>query len=220
MKLLLTSGGLLNKSMRDALLELVGKSAEQFSIAFIPTAANVEGGDKGWLVNDLFIFKNLNPKMLDIVDISAVAKDIWQPRLEAADVLVFGGGNTFHLMHHIRESGLAELLPELLKTRLYVGISAGSMVAAPKLLPPGIQLLYYPDETGEYQEEKGLGFVDFNIRPHLNSLNFPKVRDKNLQELAKQVSETMYAIDDETAISVINGQVKIITEGEYKVYNA
>ena len=219
MKLLLTSGGITNQSMVNELLALVGKPAEELSIAFIPTAANVEEDDKSWLINDLVNFKNLKPKMLDIVDISAVSKDIWQPRLEAADVLVFGGGNTFHLMQHTRTSGLAELLPELLKTRVYVGISAGSMIAAPSLLPPGTQLLYYPDEVGEYHEEKGLGFVDFYVRPHLNAPHFPKVRDENLQQLAKQVPETIYAIDDETAISVVDRKVKVITEGEYKIYN-
>lgn len=205
--------------MVNELFALAEKSAEELSIAFIPTAANVEEGDKGWLVDDLVILKNLKPKLLDVVDFSAVPRDIWQPRLEAADVFVFGGGNTFHLMYHIRKSGLAELLPELLKTRVYVGISAGSMVAARTLLPPATQLLYYPDEVGDYHEENGLGFVDFYVRPHLNSPHFPKVRDEYLQELAKQVPETVYAIDDQTAISVVDGQMKIISEGEYKIYN-
>lgn len=205
--------------MKEELFRLAGKQAKELSVAFIPTAANGEAEDKTWLVNDFVAFKNLQPKLFDIVDIAALPRDLWQPRLEAADILVFGGGHTSYLMQQIRQSGLAEVLPKLLESRVYVGISAGSMVTAPALLPPGIQLLYYPDETGNFHEEHGLGFVDFNVRPHLNSPDFPKVRDENLQQLAKQVSEVMYAIDDQTAISVADGNIKIISGGEYKIYN-
>ena len=165
-------------------------------------------------------FRKLNFASFDIVDISAVSKNIWLPSFENADILVFGGGNTFHLMQHIRESGLAELLPELLKTRVYVGISAGSMVTAPTLLPPATQLFYYPDEVGEYHEENGLGFVDFYVRPHLNSPHFSKVINKNLQQLAKEVPETIYAIDDDTAIKVVDKKISsIVSEGEWKKFN-
>ena len=219
MKLLLTSGGITNQSMKDELLRLAEKPAEELVIAFIPTAANTEKGDKGWLVNDLVTLKNLNPKALDIVDFSALPRDIWQPRLEAADGLVFGGGDTFRLMHHLKKSGLAELLPGFLKMRVYVGISAGSIVTGPNFSVGQALGLYY-EEIGEYGEEDGLGFVDFHIRPHLNSPDFPKVRDEYLRELAKEIPETIYAIDDETAISVADEKVKIISEGGYKVYNA
>ena len=53
MKLLLTSGGITNKSIADALFELVGKKPEDTALVFIPTAANVETGDKSWFINDL-----------------------------------------------------------------------------------------------------------------------------------------------------------------------
>lgn len=218
MKLLLTSGGITNQSMKNELFSLAGKQPEELSIAFIPTAANVEEGDKGWFVNDLVILKNFKPKILDIVDFSAVPRDIWQPRLEDADVLIFGGGNTFHLMYHLKKSGLAELLPRLLATRTYVGISAGSIVATHKLSVTQAQRLY-SEEIGEYEGEDGLGFVNFHIRPHLNSPHFPKVRDEYLQQLAKEILETIYAIDDDTAISVVDGKMKVVTEGEYKIYN-
>ena len=219
MKLLLTSGGITNQSMRDELFALAGKSASELSIAFIPTAANVETEDKTWLVKDFVAFESLQLKLFDIVDIAALSRDLWQSRLEAVDVLVFGGGHTSYLMQKIRQSGLADILPKLLESRVYVGISAGSMVTAPTLLPPGAQLFFYPDETGKHNEEKGLGFVDFCVRPHLNSPHFPKVINENLEQLAKEFPEPIYAIDDQTAISFVNGDIKIITEGEYKVYN-
>lgn len=55
MKLLLT----------NELLAMAGRSVEELSIAFIPTAANVEEGDKSWLIDDLVRFKNLKPEIIN-----------------------------------------------------------------------------------------------------------------------------------------------------------
>ena len=127
--MLLTSAGIKNDSIAKALEELVGKTANGVRIAFIPTAANVEEGDKGWLIED---YRNLKKREyeVDIVDISALPREMWEPRLKQANVIMVGGGNTFHLMYWLRKVGLDKLLPELLKTRVYVGISAGSMVVS------------------------------------------------------------------------------------------
>jgi len=124
MKLLLTSGGLTNNSIKKALRELAGKPFNSLKLAFIPTAANVEDGDKKWFLHDLNNFSKQKFKSFDIVDFSAVPQEVWQPRFEQADILVFGGGNTFHLMYWLRKSGLEDLLPKLLRTKVYVGISA------------------------------------------------------------------------------------------------
>ena len=121
MKLLLTSGGLTNKSIEKALFDLVGKKSEDTNLVFIPTASNVEKGDKDWLINDLVNIQKQNFKQIEIADISAVSKEIWLPKLEEADVLFFEGGNTYHLMREMNRTGLSELLPELLKTKVYVG---------------------------------------------------------------------------------------------------
>lgn len=105
MKLLLTSAGLSNESIIKAFFDLVGKSAKEIRVAFIPTASNIETGDKWWLIKDLSTLQGMGFAQLDIVDISAMPKVAWQPRLEEADVFFFGGGNTFYLMHWIRKSG-------------------------------------------------------------------------------------------------------------------
>ena len=128
MKLFLSSAGLTNQKLVDAFERLVGRSKDEVKIAFIPTAASVESGNKDWLIDDLSNLKKQN-YFVDIVDISALPKEIWLPRLEKANVLFFGGGNTFHLMQWVEKSSLKELLPELIKTRVYAGISAGSMLA-------------------------------------------------------------------------------------------
>lgn len=219
MKLLLTSNGLSNPSIAKALFDLVGKPATETSIVFIPTAMNVEAGDKNWFVNDLYNINKQGLKNFDIVDISALPKDIWLPRIEAADVLFFSGGNTFYLMQRINESGLAELLPGLLKTRVWAGISAGSMVTNPTLtLGNKDKMIYYEESFGTVTDN-GLGFVNFYTRPHFNSPNFPKANQEYLENMAKDFVETLYALDDGSALKIIDGRVEVITEGKYLVLN-
>src|SRR5687768_16453417 len=122
MKLLLTSGGITNPSIAKAFRDLLAKPFDESKIAFIPTASNAEVGDKSWLINDLKNIQALGFKEIDIVDISALPREVWLPRLEVADVLLFSGGNTFYLMNWIKKSGLKELLPKMLETKVYVGI--------------------------------------------------------------------------------------------------
>jgi dipeptidase E len=215
MKLLLSSAGLTNKSISDALLELTQKPFSELSLAFIPTAANVEEGDKDWVIDDLANCKRLGFRSIDIVDISAIPKEMWLPRLQAADILLFEGGNTFHLIHWIKKSGLEELLPGMLKSKVYVGISAGSIAACKKF---SLLKISYGDEYKD-ENEDGMGYVDFQIRPHLNSPHFPNANLENMGRLSKELSDTFYAIDDNTAIKVVDGKIEIVSEGEWKKFN-
>ncbi len=219
MKLLLTSAGLSNKSIAKALFELVGKKPADTIIAFIPTAANINDEDKGWFVTDLYNLKKQKLKKLDIVDISVLPKEVWLPRLKAADVLFFSGGNSPHLMYWLEQSGLKKILRGLLKTRVYAGISAGSVVTAPTLeLSNKDKRLYYEKKFG-YKANKALGFVDFYTRPHLNSSYFPKLRKNFLQKIAGQIKKPLYALDDQSALKIINGKVKVVSEGKYLIFN-
>ncbi len=219
MKLLLTSNGLSNPSIASALFELVGKPAAETTIAFIPTAMNIGNGDKDWFVDDLVNIKNQNIACLDIVDISALPIEIWRPRLEVADVLFFSGGNTSHLMRWIIESGLKELLSEFLKTKVWVGISAGSMVTNPTLaLSSNDKKIYYEEITG-YKSEEALGFVNFYVRPHYNSPHFPEANSEFLQQIAKNIPVTIYALDDMSALKVVDGEVEVVSEGEFLILN-
>ncbi len=218
MKLLLTSNGLCNKTIVNALAGLISKPFEKSSVAFIPTAANVEIGRKQWLINDLSNCVKAGFETVDIVDISALTKNQWLPRLESADVLLFGGGNTFHLIHWMRKSGLSKLLPTLLKTRIYMGISAGSMATGNKIILSQSKKLYYPSIKG-YQDDTGLGLENFQIRVHLNSPSFPNIRQKVLEEFSKDFKEPIYAIDDETAIKIDGKKFEIVGEGNYLKFN-
>ncbi|MBI2065388.1 MAG: Type 1 glutamine amidotransferase-like domain-containing protein [Candidatus Yanofskybacteria bacterium] len=218
MKLLLTSGGITNKSIADALFELVGKRPEDTSLVFIPTASNVEKGDKDWLINDLINLKNLNLKEIDIADISAIGKELWLPRMEEADVLFFGGGNSYHLMEWLNKSGLTEILPELLKNKVYVGLSAGSMVTGKDLALIQSQILY--GEDWERKEDMaGLNFVDFYFFPHLNSLHFNLRKEDIIRDAVKDIDGKVYAMDDNSALKIVDGKIEIISEGKYLIFD-
>ncbi len=218
MKLLLTSSGKTNKSIEKELLNLLGKPFSKANLTFIPTAANVDKGDKSWLVDDMNNFRKLDFALFDIIDISAVPKNIWLSSFKKADILVFGGGDVYHLLGWVKKSGLEKVLPELLKTKVYVGISAGSMVTAKNISLSTDGILYY-EKTGGVKNKKGLGLVDFELRPHLNSKWFPKVRLPYLEKLAKKIPYGFYAIDDNTAIKVVDGKTSIVSEGEWKKFN-
>ena len=210
MKLLLTSAGIVNKSLARALRNLV---KGEIRISFIPTSANIEEGDKGWLISNYNECAKLGT--VDIVDISALDKKIWLPRLKKSNVIVVGGGNTAYLMSWIVKSGLIHELPRLLKTRVYVGISAGSIVTARKL-SSGSDYLYGDEPKNA---PAGLGYIDFNIRPHFNSPQFPKVRDKQLMVVSKKLDGDLYALDDESAVLCVDGKLQIISEGKWKKYS-
>jgi dipeptidase E len=227
MKLLLTSNGLSNVSIAKALEELVGKSPKYTKIMFIPTAALAERHNKGWLVDDLYRIKNQGYYM-DIIEIAALSREIISKALKDADVIFVGGGNTFYLSYWMQQKGLFDLLPELLKTKVYAGISAGSIITGANIKTASNALAKVENLKDEDYDllgpegessAKTLKFVDFVFRPHLNSAYFPLVTKEKLEQKAQYFDAPMYAIDDESALKVVDGKVEIISEGEYLVLN-
>jgi len=118
-------------------------------------------------------------------------------------------------MRWLKKSGLAKALPKLLKKRVYVGISAGSIVTGPSL--SSLKLYYGKDESG--QSDESLKLVDFHFRSHFNSPHFPKARKGYLTKIAKQLKEPMYAMDDNSAVEVVDGKIKVVSEGKYLILN-
>ncbi|MCK5319932.1 Type 1 glutamine amidotransferase-like domain-containing protein [Candidatus Parcubacteria bacterium] len=218
MKLLLTSAGITNNTIKEELAALCNKKFSECTAIFVPTAANTEAGDKSWLIDNFREFQNLGLKELDIVDISALPREDILARFKSADILIFGGGNTFHLMHSLEKLGLKQEMQELLNTRVYFGISAGSMVSTANLILSDSNRLY-SEYTGPVDRIDGLGLVDFHIRPHFNSPHFPDVNSGNLKKIAKDFKEPIYAIDDNTAIMVKDGNIKIVSEGKWEKFN-
>ncbi|WP_432543156.1 Type 1 glutamine amidotransferase-like domain-containing protein [Kineococcus sp. SYSU DK002] len=210
MRLLLTSAGLVNADSCAAVAALARRPLSSLRVAVVPTAANVVEGDKGWLIADYVNFQRAGFAQVDIVDVSALERRVWAARLHAADVLAVTGGDTTHLLHWVRRSGLEEALGELLRERVYVGISAGSMVTGPHLrLSRSAQRA--PEDT------TGLGLVDFLVQPHLDSPHFPSAGEEVVREAVAGFTEDTFALADGRAVAVDGDAVQVVGEGRYVV---
>lgn len=216
MKLLLTSGGISNKTIEEELRKLIGKDFKDLKMLFCTTASNYDGGEMNdWLIEDLEKLKGLGFK-IDICDINGIDKERLLPRFEWADVFYFEGGNTQWLRKSIKKSGLEERLAQLLETRVWVGASAGSCVLCPTICNSCQDLF---DENIVGGSTDGLNLVDFQFIPHLNNKAFPKINIENLENARKNLKEIdgnkLYIVDDNGAVSVSGDNIKIVSEGTY-----
>src|SRR5205814_8586399 len=142
MKLLLTSAGIKNASIRDALVDLLGKPIAESSALCIPTAMYghpmVGPGAGAWRFitgRSAEPMCELGWKSLGVLELTAlpsIDSERWMRWLRDADVLLVNGGDALYLCHWMRQSGLADLLPSL-PEKVWVGLSAGSMVMTPRI---------------------------------------------------------------------------------------
>lgn len=219
MKLLLTSAGISNTSIRNALIDLLGKPIAEASALFIPTAiyAITGGADIARRVicgtlGDPFC--DLGWKSLGVLELTAlpsIREALWVPMLQETDALLVGGGDCQYLCYWMQRSGLAELLPSLLRKTVYVGLSAGSMI----MTSFGTT---YGKHTLPAESDKSLGLLDFALHPHLDHEWFPENSLDSLEKLAARIPMPSYAIDDQTAIKVTGGAVEVVSEGHWKLF--
>jgi len=219
MKLLLTSAGISNTHIHNALVDLLGKPIAEASALFVPTAiyALPRGAEIARKVicgsmGDPFCemgWKSLG--VLELTALPSIKQSLWVTMLQETDALLVGGGDCQYLCYWMQQSGLAELLPSLLQKTVYVGLSAGSMVMTRFGTTYGGHSL--PAES-----DKSLGLVDFALHPHLDHEEFPKNSLASLEKLAATIPVPSYAIDDQTAIKVTDGTVEVISGGHWKLF--
>lgn len=232
MKLLLTSRGVINDRIKGALEDLLGKPIADSTALFVPTAVYAYANGVNYAWRGLRMHGDLGWKQYGVLELAAlpsVPKEAWLPQLEEADAVIVGGGNNFYLSYWMQESGLFEMLPGLLEGgKVYVGISAGSMV-----LTRGFDFererfektgVYYDEEFDEEMasntgSHEGLGLVDFLIRPHLNSEMFPGITLESVEERAAKAGAPMYALDDDSAIKVQDGNIEVVSAGVWKLFD-
>ncbi len=223
MRFLLTSAGVKNASIRDALVDLLGKPIDESSALCIPTAMYghpwVGPGEKTWQ----FIsgqepscpMCELGWKSLGVLELTAlpsIDEDRWAPLVQQTDVLLVAGGDALYLCHWMRQSGLAGLLPSLPET-VWVGLSAGSMVMTPRV---GESFVGWKPPAGG---DRALGIVDFSIFPHVDNEDLPDNTMANAERWAAAIPNPAYAIDDQTAIKVTDGDVEVVSEGHWKLFS-
>jgi dipeptidase E len=218
-KLLLTSAGIKNMSIRDTLIDLLGKPIAESNALCIPTATYAMGGpgsayrfitgrastpmcELGW--------KSLG--VLELTALPSLDQEKWVPLVQETDALLVQGGDAIYLSYWMRQSGLAELFSSLRSETVYVGFSGGSMAMAPNI---GKDFVEWKSPEGG---DAALGIVDFAIFPHLDHETMPENSMADAEKWAVGIAGPAYAIDDQTAIKVTDGVVEIVSEGHWKLF--
>ena len=225
MRFLLTSSGISNPSIEDALVALLGKPIAESSALIIPTAIypfpDGAGGarraicgkapsplcDVGW--------KSLG--VLELTALPSIQEESWMPMVRETDALLVWGGDVLYLCYWMRQSGLVDLLPSLNKS-VYVGVSAGSIAMTPYNCDAEFNLQYVPAGSDQTREgDRALGLVDFALRVHLDREGFEDSSMANVEKWASEIPVPTYAIDDQTAIKLADGLVEVVSEGNWKL---
>jgi len=222
-RLLLASAGIKNPSIHAALLDLLPKPIEECNALCIPTASYghpnagpprawnfVAGAEPRCPMTELG-WKSVG--LLELTALPSLPRDGWLPWVENTDVLLVNGGDALYLAHHMRESGLADLLASL--SAVWVGLSGGSMVMTPRI---GDDFKRWDPPGGG---DKALGIVDFSIFPHLAPDGQPGNSMAEAEAWAAGIDNPGYAMDDETAIVWVDGAVEVVSgTGHWKLLNA
>jgi len=221
-RLLLTSAGVKNASIHNALVDLLGKPIADSNALCIPTAGygHPQGSPEGaWRFisgQSSTPMCELGWKSLGVLELTAlpsIGEERWVPWVRETDVLLVGGGDALYLCHWMRQSGLADLLPSLRET-VWVGLSAGSMVMTPRI---GEDFVGWKPPTGG---DSTLGIVDFSIFPHVDHELLPENTMAEAERWAAAIEGPAYAIDDETAIRVTDGTADVVSEGHWKLFSS
>ena len=242
MRLLLTSSGIGNSSINDALVDLLGKPISESRALCIPTAIYPFPGGPEMACRMIRGMANsplceLGWKSLGVLELTAlptINEDVWAPAVQETDVLLVWGGDPLYLSYWMRQSGLADLLPSLRPEAVYVGVSAGAMAATsifgetyrdppngtgtPLTSEDIVFATPHGDIDRTFVTARGAGLVDFTLIPHLDHEDHPDASLSNAETWAAKLPVPTYAIDDQTAIKVIDGTVEVVSEGHWKLF--
>ncbi len=221
--MLLTSNGIRNDTLRSAVADLLGKRLSAARVVFVPTASVAVAGDLGWLIEDLNLTHGLGWREFNILELNGLPEQVVLSRLLSADVIYVAGGNHYHLANSIIASGLAAGLADILQSKVYVGVSAGSMIFSRNL----------SERTGEAFGEQGdlkilgetrarspIGLFDWYLKPHMNSASFPNRTPAWFEKAAAKLDFPVYALDDDSAVRIRGDEVDVVSGGEWRLLNA
>lgn len=242
MRALLTSSGISNASIREALVELLGKPIEESDALFVPTAIYpFPGGTTGaWRAiagPAAPSLAGLGWKSVGVLELTAlphIDEEAWVPTVRDADALLMWGGDPLFLADWMRRSGLTALLPKLRHGAVYVGVSAGSIAAAPTFVeayseaprgkhgPLEAEKVVFTSPEGDIERiavsGQGAGLVDFAVIPHFENPNHPDASLENAEKWAARIPLPTYALDDNSAVAVVDGIPRVVSEGRWTLF--
>lgn len=154
--------------------ELAGKT-----VTYIPTAGIVEEID-GMIENETNTLQSLGLKV-DVLNVSSASYESIVSALTQNDIIFVGGGNTFYLLQELRRSGADKIVvQEVNKGKLYIGESAGAVIACPDIgYCSGMDS---PEKAPDLTDYTGLGLVDFYIVPHIGNEEMGEAAKKAVEE--------------------------------------
>src|SRR6478609_1665699 len=242
MNLLLTSSGISNKSIHNALVDLLGKPIAEANALFVPIGVYPFRGGQHYAWNPIGgqaapRMCQLGWKSIGILELSvlpSIDKDNWLPSLAEADALLVWGGDPLFISYWMQKSGLTDLLPSLPGNLVYVGVSAGSIAVASIFAetygddrscagsPLTSEEIVFSSAKGEFRRTlvtaNGMGLTQFAMIPHFENKDHQDASSANAEKWASKLPIPVYAIDDETAIKVNDASVEVVSEGQWKLF--
>lgn len=211
MQLFLSSAGL-PKEVRESFLEILPGKPEDLKVAFIPTAAYPE-------INQTYLelAKDELKRMgfVDIIELDIKNEQVVKIEevLNTSDIVYVNGGNTFFLLHWVRQSGFDKILKVLKnKEMIYLGVSAGSYIACPT-----IEMANW-----KHQDRNVVGMEDFtalNLVPFLLTAHFEDNHKQAIFDGARSTPLPVVALNDKQAIVVSNHETRLIGDQEKNFFN-
>lgn len=146
--------------------------------------------------------------------------------LARAEAIFIGGGNTYALLKRLREAKLLDAIRERVRAGLpYVGSSAGSNVAGPRILTTNDWNVVALDTFD------ALGLVPFNVNPHYLETDpamapLSETRDDRIREYHAVWDNAVLGLEEGSAVQVDDGiatargaaRVRLFRRGEAPVW--
>lgn len=218
MKAILTSTDLIEVSGGIEMAEkMIGKSRDQINIAVINEASAMEFGDHRFVVGTLRDLADNFGGSIEIIHLLALSRDQILERINAADMLFVMGGSTEWLKIVFDKTGFSEMLPDILKNKLYVGSSAGSMILGHMPSYKNLKKAYGEEEL--FGVERYLDLLDFSILPHLRAVYLKDHSDDWAVDESKTANYPVYTLSDKAAVVVDGNEVSIIGEDYLELRN-
>ncbi|MEU4236883.1 Type 1 glutamine amidotransferase-like domain-containing protein [Actinoplanes sp. NPDC026619] len=221
MNLLLTASGLRNETLREALRDMLGRPFGSANVVFVPTASVAEPGDHGWFVADMVRLHGLGWREFDVLELNGLPQPMVLDRLLHADVIYVEGGSHYHLARSITGNDLAGGLLAALESRVYVGVSAGSMIFSRNLTEHSADVIGDAADLhvlGATTVQPPFGLFDWYLKPHLYSPSFPERDEAWADRIVARADFPIYFIDDDTAVRVIDDKVDVVSEGQWRFH--
>ena len=114
-------------------------------------------------------------------------------------------------------------MADILESKVYVGVSAGSMIFSRNLSERTGEAFGEQEDLrilGETRARSPFGLFDWYLKPHLNSPGFPNRTPRWFEKAAAKLDFPVYALDDDSAVRVRGGEIDVVSDGEWRLLNA